>query len=221
MLIKFPLQILVVAILLLPATATFAQADKEPPGETTAPPSWFLDRSEHPDGEFVFVQTEKPFGNPIDAEIALQESCIKHVRDLIEKRHSTASSQVLFDWSNVCTKFIYKERYLLKQYSDEHTRELNRNLDDDVKYYRGYAQLLVTDDYHKKLDGDWHRRQTKNRLYQIALIVLTVLGLLVVVFAYLRLQKLTRGFYTGQLRFVCLAIAVALIIAFVFLLCAF
>lgn len=210
-----------VAILLLPASFAFGQIAENATDESTAPPSWFLDRSEHPDGKFIFVRTEKPFASPIDAEIALQESCIEHVRDLIEERHPSASSKVLFDWVNVYSNFIYKDRYIFKHYSDDHTQELNRNLDDDIKYYRGYAQMLVADDFHKKLDGDLRTQQTKNRLYQIALVVMAVLGLLAVLFSYLQLQKLTRGFYTGQLRFIGLAIAAALIIAFFIMLGAF
>lgn len=186
--------------------------------ESTAPPAWFSDRSEHLDGTFVFVKTEKPFGNPIDAEIALQESCIQHIRELIEEKHPAASSQFLFDWANVSSNFVHKDRCLVNEYSDEHTEELNKNLAADAKYYRGYAQLLVTNDFHRKLSGDWRTQQTRRRLYQIALVMITVICLLTVLFVYLKLQSLTRGFYAGQLKFISLAIAVALIIAFVMLL---
>lgn len=209
----------VVAVLLLNTSIVLSKTAQDNSNESTSPPSWFSDRSEHPeDGTFIFVRTEKPFGNPIDAEIALQESCINHARNHIEDRHPAASSQILFDWANVSSNFVYKDRCLFKQYSDDHTKELNRNLGDDVKYYRGYAQLLISDKFLKKLSGDWRTQQTKNRLYQIALVAMTVLAMLTILFGYLRMQKLTRGFYTGHLRFISLAIAAALIIVAILLL---
>ena len=185
----------------------------------SSPPAWFVDRSEEPEhGIFVFVQTPRPCNSPMEAEEALEAACIEQVRQSIETWHPHASDNILIDKSVIASELVYKKRFDVKTYSDDHTSELNSALDKDFEYFRGYAQLLLTDDFHKKVDINWQTNQTKSRLTQIALIGLTVFGLLATLFGYLKMQTLTRGFYTGHLQVICIAIIIALVVLFFWLL---
>ena len=185
----------------------------------TDPPAWFTDRSQQPEhGTFVFVQTPRPCNSPMEAEEALEEACVEQVRQSIEQWHSHASDNILIDKEVIARELVYNKRFEVKTYSDAHTTELNATVEKDFEYYRGYAQLLLTDDFHNNVDKSWRTNQTKNQLTQVALIGLTVLSLLATLFGYLKLQTLTRGFYTGHLQVICIAVIIALIVLFFWLL---
>jgi len=185
----------------------------------TDPPSWFVDRTQQPGhGTFIYVQTPRPFTDPMETEAALEEACVEQVRQSIENWHPHASDDILIDGAVIASELVYKDRFRVKRFSDAHTAELNRSLGAETDYHHGYAQLLLTDDFHKRVDRNWQTNQTKNRLTQFALIGLTVFGLLATLFGYLKLQTLTRGFYTGHLQFICIALIIGLVVMFFWLL---
>lgn len=80
------------------------------------------------------------------------------------------------------------------------------------------ARLLVIEEVDRReIDNRWRQVVASSRLASTGLIAAGVLGLLMVVLGFLKADTATRGFYTGRLRLLSLAIVSAMIAAGVFI----
>ena len=174
------------------------------------PPDWFDNPSAQPDqGEYLFVETELPHDTPLSAERALMIQCKKEIATLIDKWHSESSSDFQLNDNYILKNLVFEDRFVVMQYADEHTKDLASSVGKEFDCFRGYAHLWITDEFHEYVDQRWQKSQTKNRVIQIGLAGGTVICFLAMVFAYLRLNYITRGIYSGRLQTIFLLLAIA------------
>jgi len=79
--------------------------------------------------------------------------------------------------------------------------------------HTSYAMLEVDHSVRQQLDHRWQDVVAKSRMLYTALIGGAVLALLGVMFSYFCLDNATRGFYTGRLQFVAVAVILILVAA--------
>ncbi len=200
------------------AVSITANAESESTSGTTidpkfGQPGWFKDRTvSNQDGIFLYVQTDDPCSNPLEAEKALDHDCCAAIADIIDKWYEPgAGAKIGIDRNYVKEHLVFEDRMLIKQYKDQHTEELCMSFGKDYEYYRGYSQLLLTDEFRNEVKDRWKKEQTRSRLFQTGVIGGSFLGLLLIFFGYLRLEQASRGFYSGRLQTV--GIIVVLLLA--------
>ena len=101
-----------------------------------------------------------------------------------------------------------KERLLVDGNRFTHVREYQVG-----PMHSSYAQLRFDETFRDQTAMQWTHVKAKHRLIHTGLLGGGVLGLLVTVFGYFRLDHATRGFYTGRLQFVAGAAILALVLA--------
>lgn len=104
------------------------------------------------------------------------------------------------------------------QYIKQHLRNPELTYSETRDYSVGpmktmYARLDFDERFRKELDQQWQIEVSKNRLWITALASGGVFILLLTVFAYLRLDTATRGYYSGRLQWLTFAAILTLVAA--------
>lgn len=177
------------------------------------PPDWLQKRTiQDENGIYLYVQTNDPCSNPLEAEQALDQDCVDIIREVIDGWYQAGvGEKVDIDDSYIKQHLVFDDRMLVKQYKDEHTEELCRTFGKDYEYFRGYAQLQLTNDFREHVSERWKTEQTRTRLVQSGIIGASVLGLLLILFGYFHLEQATRGFYSVRLQMVGLIVILTLV----------
>ncbi len=103
----------------------------------------------------------------------------------------------------------YEVHEFKSKYSPEFAKQLGREYGD---FFCGYAQLRFDEEFKAHVLKEWDQILTQNRLLLTACIGVGFFSLLAVLFGYLRLNHMTRGFYTGRLQTVSAVVAVIVVI---------
>jgi hypothetical protein len=83
-------------------------------------------------------------------------------------------------------------------------------------YYRGYAQLRIDNDLLQSTRTALKRQKVSSRLKFAGLLGAGLIGILGVLFGYLRIDHATRGFYNRRLQTVTIVVIIAIVAAICF-----
>jgi hypothetical protein len=165
-------------------------------------PEWFRPNEEYNDEQsFLFVQTEGPCTNKDEARKALIDACAERIRSILRLWHGeSAGQEISVTESEIIEHLIFQNRLEVREYKDEYTEQLCLKFGIDDGFYRGYAQLHLNDAFRGRIEQRWKTAVTERRLLLSALVGGGVFAGLTLVFGYLKMNALTRGFYSRRLQ---------------------
>ncbi len=82
-----------------------------------------------------------------------------------------------------------------------------------LEWHRCFIELNFNNEFHAWAAMEYERKIVESRVWQTALMVLSGLGLLVILFGFLHLNHRTQGVYTGRLQSLAMVAAIAIILA--------
>jgi hypothetical protein len=169
------------------------------------------------------VTTDQPEWMTISAE----ESLIRHQQVVASKLYFT-SQETETDLDDAMADAVsrYVNNYLgesnasllIRHDADFIRNNLMREQFDEVwnvtqfdrKMYRRHVLLDFNDNFRSRLDHEWRDVVQTSKVLTTGLGAFGLLGLMGVVFAYLRLDTATKGYYSGRLQFLAAAAILAL-----------
>src|ERR1700722_5791246 len=133
-------------------------------------------------------------------------------REAVDKAMQNAREEVIdflaqkhpdIDWQ---PNAHYLEKTAMVTLKGEPTKALARVKKEDgtiseYEYYKASVNVVVTDQNVAEMREYSRQERVRKRHYLAALALVGVMIVLVVLAGYLRLEEMTRGFYTGLLRF--------------------
>lgn len=194
------------------AQETVAVADRS---SSTRIPEW-VRRGSYKDGNtFVLVvqTSQQPCTTPVAADLALNpaiEAAIK--KHMIPLVGTTTANAIVFTKETINKKLLVPGSRIVRECEEELSTELaQRYGQEQAVFYRGYAQLRLDQSF---IEGVVHQSAESRMRYRLLLAGLCaagLLGLLVVLFGYLRINHATRGFYNRRLQTISIMILIAII----------
>ncbi len=170
----------------------------------SAIPSWIEKEQWREDDIRVVVLRTEGFLLQSHATMALVDLVRKKVREEIDLLvHNGASEMVSLPES-------YVEANLVKDELILDSRQLNPSFAGREKYY-GFAKLHFSAAFRSMIEDRYQRNFRTGRLTWTGVLTATVLGWLAVVWAYLRLDQMTRHFYSRRLQTGAIVLAVVIL----------
>jgi hypothetical protein len=174
-----------------PAAAAAAQPKSEPIRKQTAGagrPSWMDEPMGKHDGVFRTIATAGPYSTPQECREKLNEAiqgAIEHyVNGFLPRR---AGVKIDLPPSFIHNQLVRGEWLEQSEYSVG-------------PMYNLHALLVFDQQANQEIDRQYHEGQVKGRLAYAGAGAGLVLALISTLFGYLKLDTLTRGYYTGRLR---------------------
>lgn len=172
----------------------------------TALPTWIEKDQWREDGEDIIVLRTEGFLLRSHATLALVDLVRKKVREEIDVLvHAGASELVSLPEAYVEANLVQDELIL-------DSKELDPSFVGREKYF-GFAKLHFSDAFREMVDQRYQRNFRTGRLTWSGVLCTAALGWLAVVWAYLRLDMMTRHFYSRRLQTVAIVLAVVILAA--------
>lgn len=165
-----------------------------------APPHWMDEPMGKRDGVYRTIATAGPYATPQECNQRLNEAIDEAVRNYIERfmsRRSPAQGEIELPPAFIHERIARDEWLQQSQYA--------------VGPMYNLHQLLIFDDgVNQEIDRRYRESQVAGRLASTGAGAALLLGLIGTMFGYLKLDTLTRGYYTGRLRVAATAAILAL-----------
>ncbi len=132
-----------------------------------------------------------------DLDSAMEDAVSRYVNNYLGE--SNASLLIRHDTEFIRSNLVkeqFEEVWNVKQF--------------DKKMYRRHVLLDFNDSFRSRIDGEWRDVVQTSKVLTTGLGAFGLLGLMGVAFAYLRLDTVTKGRYSGRLQFVAAAAILAL-----------
>ena len=198
----------------LPGVAIALQTVSDGESSPADLPDWIHNTSFY-DGAFEYVRIHtEPKNSQLEADSAIGPAAYKAVHQRIEQwtgaqlTPEEVANIFGVDEAYVVRSFISDDRIVLPC-DDEASKEIIER-SGATGLYRGHAQLQIGNDFRSTISGTWERRLTERDTKRVALLLFSGLILLAIVFAYLRLNKATRGFFSRRLQLLAIIAIIAL-----------
>lgn len=170
-------------------------------------PSWIERDHWQEDGTDVVVVKTEGFFRDEHAIMVLVDLVRKKVREEIDILvHAGASDLVSLSESYVEANVVQDELIL-------DSRELDPSFAGPKKKYYGFAKLHFSKGFREMVEERYQRNFRTGRLTWTGVAGAMALGWLAVVWAYLRLDQMTRHFYSRRLQTAAIVLAVAILVA--------
>lgn len=174
-----------------------------------ARPSW-VERADTELGNVHYISVASgPYLRPREARQELYRQLKQVTDEYINEylRHAQAARWVGYDEQEIRRRFLapdglFEERVLSPSFGVMH---------------QTHALLALDAKFHGEIEESWHRARARAQLVKVALASGVVLGMLMLLFGYFRMDTATRGFYSGRLKFVTGAAILAVIAVGLFL----
>ena len=169
-------------------------------------PSWIEKDNWQEDGAEVMVLRTEGFMFESQAMLVLVDLVNKTVQEEIDVLvHAGASDLVSLPKSYVEANVVQDELIL-------DSKELDPTFVGRKKHY-GFAKLHFTETFRELVEKRYQRNFRTGRLTWTGVMGAAVLGWLAVAWAYLRLDQMTRHFYSRRLQTVAIVLAVSILVA--------
>jgi len=169
-------------------------------------PSWIEKDHWQEDGAEVIVLRTEGFLLETHATMALLDMVREKVKEEIDVLvHAGASDLVSLPESYVEANLVQDERIL-------NSRELDPSFSGREKYY-GFAKMHFSQSFRETVERRYQRNFRTGRLTWTGVTGAMALGWLAVAWAYLRLDRMTRHFYSRRLQTAAIVLAVGILIA--------
>lgn len=194
-----------------------AEVEESNQGGEYAVPIWFETQTEFSDeNRMLFVRTrpEEAMADPLNAKEKLLEVSIAAVRDVIAKWLLIENAQQIdLQPEFVLEKLVFENRIVIRRDLECETAMQSKPLLGN-KFYGGYAQLHLTDEFKTYVQDQNRELTTQKRLIKSGLVGGSVLAILAVVFGYLKMETATRGFYSRRLQTGSLVVVTVVLLLF-------
>lgn len=216
-------QLVMMGLLLLPGLciAGLAQepvADTERSSSTTIP-DW-IRRGSYQDGNsyVLVVQTSQhPCTTPVAADQALDPAIEEAIRKHLIPLVGPAANDFVISKDTINTKLLVPGTRIVRKCAEDLSAELaQRYGQEQAVFYRGYAQIRLDQPFINEVTQQSAESRMRYRLLLAGLCGAGMLGLLAVLFGYLRINHATRGFYNRRLQTISIMIMIAIISAIYF-----
>ncbi len=198
-----------------PATEIRAEADDDLVSGKGVP-DWFVENGAGADG-MLYVRTSTHCMNVFQAEEELGRESLLAVNRVLDDwfGEAGAAKKIGLDEDYVLQELVVDGRKDIRIDDDPEIENLHRqyNISTDGNYYCGFVQLHLGEDVRQFARQQWREVETRERLIGSSLIGGSVLILLAIAFAYLKLESATRGFYSRRLQTVAILLIVFTAIA--------
>ncbi len=180
-------------------------------------PNWFV-----PNAVFsaevgmLYVRTDATCMNRAQAGDALELHSLAAVNKILDDWFGeNAGEKIGLDSDYVVKNLLFQQHWEIHPDDDPDLSSFakEQNMPNELKYYVGYAQLHLDDAFRQYAANRWLEFKTRNRLISGGLIGGALLGLLAVVFGYLKMEAATRGFYSRRLQTATLVMAFVILVA--------
>ena len=169
-------------------------------------PSWIEKDHWQEDGAEVIVVKTEGFLLKGQAMMALVDQVHKKVAEEIDVLvHAGASDLISLPESYVEANLVQDELIL-------DSRELNSSFAGREKYY-GFAKLHFSKTFRETVEKRYQRNFRTGRLTWSGVMGAAVLGWLAVAWAYLKVDQMTRHFYSRRLQTVAIVLSIAILAA--------
>jgi hypothetical protein len=162
------------------------------PGVITRPepPAWVNMAAYSRDGVDCVPVASGPFATRNECRKALGEAMKRAVDEYIDEQlgRPGASEYVVFDLSYIKTRL---------RHADVYQEPMQASFGPMLQQH---ALLEFDRDFREEIQRHWDRVKVMTRLAHVSLAAAAILAGLATVFAYLRLDTATKGYYTGRLR---------------------
>jgi len=195
-----------------PAQETVAVADRS---SSTSIPEW-VRRGSYKDGSsFVLVvqSSQQPCTTPVAADLALDPAIEAAVRKhMIPLVGAATANDLVFTEETINKKLLVPGTRIVRKCEEDLSAELaQRYGQEQAVFYRGYAQLRLDQSFIEGIIQQSAESRMRYRLLLAGLCGAGLLGLLAVLFGYLRINHATRGFYNRRLQTISIMIMIAII----------
>lgn len=176
-------------------------------------PAWFVeDQAFSDEVGLLDVMTHRSCTNFDQAKQELWDSCIKAVAPIVDRWYGAGSAREIGLTPARVKEFLIHDNLVVFE-----RLKLDEPADEEVAdCFHGYARLELNQDFRKFAEARLRKAQTRNRIMGAGLLGGTIVSLLVVALGYLKLETITRGFYSRRLQTLALLLVVGLISTAVF-----
>jgi hypothetical protein len=169
-------------------------------------PSWIDKDHWQEDGTKIVVLKTEGFLLQTHATMALVDMVREKVAEEIDRLvHAGASELVSLPDSYVEANLVQDELIL-------DSRQLEPSFEGREKYY-GFAKLNFSQAFRETVEDRYERNFRTGRLTWTGVAGVMTLGWLAVVWGYMRLDRMTRHFYSRRLQTAAILLAVAILVA--------
>lgn len=187
---------------------------------STNVPDW-VQRGSYQDGDshVLVVKTgQQPCTTPAAADVALDPAIEKAIREhLVPLVGAAAANDFAATKEIINTRLLVPGTRIVRKCEEELSAELaQRYGQEQAIFYRGYAQLRLEQSFIDEVKQLSSESKTRSRLLLAGICGAGLLGLLAVLFGYLRINHATRGFYNRRLQTISIMITIAIISAIYF-----
>ncbi len=186
----------------------------DPIGNGSNLPEWISQGTHTEDGAlFLVAQTSHPFNTPLEADQAI-DAAVREVltRQCAEELAGTSLIDVGVSDATVNSSLLVPGTRIVRLHRENFTGELAaRYGEKETAFYRGYAQIRLDPEFRDELRHRVRQKKTRDRLLFTGLLAIGLMGLLGLIFGYLRVDHATRGFYTGRIQMISLGIGLVMV----------
>lgn len=186
-------------------------------------PDWFQDGVKFNDEDrMLFIETDEPAQTIAHAEANLKRKSVATIKNTVAVWMQLANTEDLqLSADYVFENLLVDDHKVIKQ--DIECKILAEKMlsdrglaseSDDLKFYCGYAQFHLSDEFKAYVIENVRESKTKKRLMQSGLIGGSILALLTIAFGYLKMETATRGFYSRRLQTISVLIAAVMLAVF-------
>ena len=157
----------------------------------------------HDDTNFFVVQTEE-FSTHLDATNSLLPTVKKGVTDWAQRKFGSDCDQVIDRIPLKNFQFlVYENQEIVHKFRRDYDAETAERLETEYDdYYRGYVRVNVKDNFHEQIKQQLGMLRLRTRLGTSWIGAILVLGLLGILWAYLFINRVSRGFYVSRIRWI-------------------
>jgi hypothetical protein len=184
-------------------TGIASEVDTLSPGEApvSEPPDWLNWAEKHEDGVDYRPVSSGPYATRDECRRALAEAMKRAVDEYVDEHRGRpgAADYVDFDLAYIKTHL---------RHSDVYQEQVQASFGPMIQQH---ALLEFGQDFREEIERRWKQVRVTSRLALVSLVAVAILAGLATVYAYLRLDTATRGYYSGRLQIAAGAVILGLV----------